>query len=132
MHSETYRKALNPYLKTAEELESLARNSEPLIGGHFFQLVIPIKGQAWLTPGCPRVKHLLPYKDGAWALRVGYGGDDYAGHTGMAWCPFAAGETFKLVDRKDPGNTLSIRTGYIIPVQKDDGLWYYRVEYHGI
>lgn len=128
MHSQQYRKDLNPYLKTADELKALVANAQPLIGGHFFQLVIPIKGQGWLSPGCPSIKHLLPYKDGAWALRVGYGGDDYAGHCGMAFCPFAAGETFELVDKKNPNNKLSICTSYIAAVQHEN-LWYYRVEY---
>lgn len=47
----------------------------------------------------------------------------------MAYCPFAADETFELAEKKNPDNKLSIRTGYVIPVQVD-GLWYYRVEYH--
>lgn len=123
-----YKKDGHPYIKTAQGLALLvARAARDQ--GVFFQQVIPIKGQTWLVPGCPNVKHFLPHKDGAYALRVGWEGDDYAGHIGMAYSPFVVGEQYTLVDSKDPKNTLCIKAGYVIPVKESDGLWYYRVEY---
>lgn len=128
MHLHTYRKDLNPYAKTADELKTLKHNAGVIGGDHFFQMVIPIKGQSWFSPGCRSIKKFIPYKDGAWALRVGYKGDDYEGHVGMAFCPFASGEDVAFVDKKNPTNVLRIRTKYVAAVQRD-GLWYWRVEY---
>lgn len=123
-----YSKALNPYLKTDTELRRMVQECDPLLGGVFWQKVIPIKNQTSVSPGCPLAKHLIHYKNDSWAIRVGFNGDDYAGHVGTAFCPFVAGETYDLQDRKDPTNTLKIQARYIIPVKLHDG-WYWRVEY---
>lgn len=127
MIKQKYTKALNPYVLTTKRLSEIEASDPGIIFNSFLTPVIPISGQSWLKPKCPNVKTLIYACEDAWCLRVGYGGDDSAGHIGTAFCPFMNGQFYELTNKENT-KTLSIHVLCINPVRLDDG-WYWRVEW---
>ena len=100
-------------------------------------LIIPILRQSWLTPEClQRVTSIQHYFDDAWALRVGYAGDEHAGHIGVAYAPFVcehpvatvSDERNRYVLSTRDGRKIEVASGLVHPVKREDGYWYWRVE----
>lgn len=127
-----YPAKFKPYVITEVDYNSIIQH-DPFWGLSIDVLIIPVVRQN-LTPGCPNVTSIQHYFDDGWALRVGYNGDEHAGHIGTAFAPFICerpglkDESNRYLLTTKSGKQVEVGCGLVHPVKREDGLWYWRVE----